>query len=249
VIYFIILQEKKGREVMYTYNIKVGYSVTDSTLTMTIPAILDCFEDAATYEAETGAVSMENLARLGIVWVLSSWQIVIERRPRLFENIKIYTAPYDFKGFLGYRNFWIEGENGEVIVKASSIWTLLNTANLRPTKPTEEVLEGYKLMEKLDMDYKPRKIAIKGNPIEGESFKIRKYQIDSNQHVNNVEYVKLAMETLPIDKEITGLRVEYKKSAHYGDTLKTLIYNGDTDTHQVVLEDENGDVTAIIEFM
>jgi acyl-ACP thioesterase len=234
---------------MYNYNVKVGYSVTDSTLTMTIPAILDCFEDAATYEAETGPVSMANLASLGIVWVLSSWQIEVERRPKLFENIKIFTAPYDFKGFLGYRNFWIEGESGEVIVKASSIWTLLDTDNLRPTKPTEEVLKGYELKEKLDMDYKPRKIAIKGNPIEGESFKIRKYQIDSNQHVNNVEYVKLAMETLPMDKEVTSLRVEYKKSAHYGDTLKTLIYNDDNNTHQVVLEDEAGDVTAIIEFM
>jgi hypothetical protein len=57
------------------------------------------------------------------------------------------------------------------------------------------------------------------------------------------------METLPMDKEVTSLRVEYKKSAHYGDTLKTLIYNDDNNTHQVVLEDEAGDVTAIIEFM
>jgi acyl-ACP thioesterase len=234
---------------MYSYSIKVGYSVTDSTLTMTIPAILDSFEDAATYEAETGPVSMENLARLNIVWVLSSWQIVIERRPKLFENIKIYTAPYDFKGFLGYRNFWIEGENGDIIVKASSIWTLLDTANLRPTKPTEEVLNGYQLNEKLDMDYKPRKISFKGERVEGESFKIRKYQIDSNRHVNNVEYVKLAMETLPIDKEIKELRVEYKKSAHYGDTLKTLIYTNETASHQVVLEDEAGEITSVVEFI
>jgi acyl-ACP thioesterase len=233
---------------MYSYNKKVGYSVTDSTLTMTIPAILDSFEDAATFEAQSGTVSMKNLSRMNIVWVLSSWQIDVERRPKLYENIKINTSPYDFKGFLGYRNFWIEGENGEIIVKAASIWTLLDTDNLRPTKPTEEVLKGYDLREKLDMEYAPRKIAIKGNPIEGESFKIRKYQIDSNKHVNNVEYVKLAMETLPVDKEVTRLRVEYKKSAHYGDTLKTLIYTSDNATCQVVLKDENNDITAVVEF-
>jgi acyl-ACP thioesterase len=233
---------------MYSYSIKVGYSNTDSSLTMTLPAILDSFEDAATFEAETGAVSMKNLAEMKLVWVLSSWQVVIERRPKLYENIKIFTAPYDFKGFMGYRNFWIEGEDGEIIVKASSIWTLLDTENLRPTKPTEVLLRGYELRDRLDMEYAPRKIELKGEAIEGESFKIRKYQIDSNKHVNNVEYVKLAMETLPIDYEVGEVRVIYKKSAHYGDTLKALVYNGDAESRQVVLEDENGETTSIVEF-
>jgi acyl-ACP thioesterase len=99
------------------------------------------------------------------------------------------------------------------------------------------------------MDYKPRKISVKGESVEGESFKIRKYQIDSNLHVNNVEYVKLAMETLPLDHEIKELRVEYKKSAHYGDTLKTLIYTNDNASHQVVLEDENCEITSVVEFV
>jgi acyl-ACP thioesterase len=233
---------------MYSYNLKVGYSNTDSSLTMTIPAILDSFEDAATYEAETGPVSMKNLAEMKLVWVLSSWQVVIERRPKLYENIKIITSPYDFKGFLGYRNFWIEGEDGTIDVKASSIWTLLDTEKMRPTKPTEVLLNGYDIRERLDMEYAPRKIAVKGEPSCGESFKIRKYQIDSNKHVNNVEYVKLAMETLPIDHEIKEVRVEYKKSAHYGDTLKSLIYNGDDGSRQVVLEDENGEITSVVEF-
>jgi acyl-ACP thioesterase len=233
---------------MYSYDIKVGYSITDSSLTMTIPAILDCFQDLATFEAETGPVSMKNLANMNIVWVLSSWQIVIGRRPKLYENIKVTTSPYDFKGFLGYRNFWIEGEDGEKIVKAASIWTLLDMEKMRPTKPTDVLLNGYDIREKLDMEYAPRKIAITGEAITGESFKVRRYQIDSNMHVNNVEYVKLAMETLPIDHEIREVRVEYKKSAHYGDVLKAMIYKGDNDSRQVVLEDENGEPTAIVEF-
>jgi acyl-ACP thioesterase len=110
------------------------------------------------------------------------------------------------------------------------------------------LLRGYELRDRLDMEYAPRKIELKGEAIEGESFKIRKYQIDSNKHVNNVEYVKLAMETLPIDYEVGEVRVIYKKSAHYGDTLKALVYNGDAESRQVVLEDENGETTSIVEF-
>jgi acyl-ACP thioesterase len=192
---------------------------------------------------------MKNLTAMNVVWVLSSWQIIIEKRPKLYENIKVNTSPYDFKGFLGYRNFWLDGSDGERMVKASSIWTLLDLEKLRPAKPSEVILQGYEIRERLDMEYAPRKIAFKGEPSEGESFKIRKYQIDSNKHVNNVEYVKLAMETLPIEQEIRQIRVEYKKSAHYGDTLKALIYKGDEGCRQVVLEDENGETAAVVEFI
>jgi acyl-ACP thioesterase len=109
-------------------------------------------------------------------------------------------------------------------------------------------LTGYDIREKLDMEYAPRKIALTGEATEAESFKIRKYQIDSNNHVNNVEYVKLAMEILPEDYDIHQVRVEYKKSAHYGDTLKATTYKGNNESRQVVLKDENDDTTAVVEF-
>ena len=32
---------------MYTYEMNAGYSVMDASLRMTVPAILDCFQDAA----------------------------------------------------------------------------------------------------------------------------------------------------------------------------------------------------------
>ncbi len=32
---------------MFTYEMNAGYSVMDASLCMTVPAILDCFQDAA----------------------------------------------------------------------------------------------------------------------------------------------------------------------------------------------------------
>lgn len=148
---------------MYSYEINAGYSVMDESLRMKVTSILDCFQDAAIFEAENGGrINTNYLNEKNLVWLLSAWQIVIDRRPRLNERIKITTSPYDFKGFLGYRNFTIEGEDKVAIVKAASIWTLLDTIKLMPAKPTQELLDGYDLSEKLVMDYAPRKIAIVG---------------------------------------------------------------------------------------
>lgn len=232
---------------MYTYEMNAGYSVMDESLQMTIPAILDCFQDAAIFEAQNSKITVEYLYDRQLAWLLSSWQIVIERRPRLNERIKIATSPYDFRGFLGYRNFTLTGEDGSMIVRGASIWTLMDTQRLLPAKPTQELIHGYEMGEKLDMEYAPRKIALLGDGVEAEHFQVRKYQIDSNRHMNNVEYVKLAMETLPKEASIKELRVEYKKAAHEGDGITTAVVTADS-KHQVVLKASDKEIYAIVEF-
>lgn len=233
---------------MYSYEMNAGYSVMDESLRMKVTSILDCFQDAAIFEAENGGkINTKYLNERNLVWLLSAWQIVIDRRPALNERIKVTTSPYDFKGFLGYRNFTIEGADDEVIVKAASIWTLIDTTRLMPAKPTQELLDGYDLSEKLVMDYASRKIAILGEGMEQEPFPVRKYQIDSNRHVNNVEYVKMALEFVDAPGQIRELRVEYKKAAHFGDLIVPVVYGGD-EKMQVQLKDTEGGLFAMVEF-
>lgn len=232
---------------MYAYKMNAGYSVMDASLHMTVPAILDCFQDAAIFEAENGSITVEYLYNRHIAWLLSSWQIVIDRRPKLNERIQIATSPYDFRGFLGYRNFSLTGEEGTVIVRAASIWTLIDTQKLCPTKPTQEMKDGYELGPKIDMEYAPRKIVLLGDGEAQEQFKVRNYQIDSNQHMNNVEYVRLAMETLPQKAVIRELRAEYKKAARFGDMVTADVIKAE-DKHQVALKDTEGGIYAVVEF-
>ncbi len=233
---------------MYTYEMNVGYSAMDASLRMTIPAILDCFQDAAIFEAENGRITVGYLYDRHVAWLLSSWQIVIDRRPGLNERIRIATAPYEFRGFLGYRNFMMTGEDGTAIVKAASIWTLIDTEKRCPSKPTQEMHDGYVLEPRLEMEYAPRKIVLLGDGEVQEHFRVRKYQIDSNQHMNNVEYVKLAMETLPEETVIQELRVEYRKAARCGDEVIAVVIRAE-DKHQVVLKDSAGGIYAVVEFM
>lgn len=232
---------------MYTYEMNAGYSVMDESLCMTVPAILDCFQDAAIFESENGRINVEYLYSRHIAWILSSWQIVIDRRPRLNERIKIATAPYDFTNYVGFRNFSVWGEDGALIVRAASVWTLIDTEKLCPVRLTQELQEGYEFEPKLEMKYAPRKIALLGEAQVQDQFRVRKFQIDSNKHMNNVEYVRYAMETLPEDAAFRELRVEYKKAALYGDEVTVAVLQAQG-KHQVVLQDQEGAVYAVVEF-
>ena len=54
---------------------------------------------------------------------------------------------------------------------------------------------------------------------EKEPFAVHKFHLDTNQHVNNGKYILMAQEYLPAGFSVEKLRVEYKKSAVYGDTI------------------------------
>lgn len=231
---------------MYSFDARIRYSEVDENLRLTVPALLDYFEDAALFESENGRNNLEYLGKRHLAWVLSSWQIILKKMPRLGENVVISTFPYDFKGFIGYRNFTMTTKQGECIAKAASIWTLIDTQKMRPQRIDEELLKGYDLQEKLDMDYAPRKIDLLGEGTVCDSFTVMKHQIDSNHHMNNVAYIGAAMDYFPDNREISGLRAEFKSAALLNDTVVPAVYDTEN-KFQVKLANESGEVYAIVE--
>lgn len=233
---------------MYTFQSRIRYSEIGTDGKLTLESLLDYFQDCSMFDSEDIGLGIKYLEEKNLVWVLSSWQIVIERYPNVCENVVIGTAPYDFKGFVGYRNFWMDTESGERLAYANSIWSLMDTVKMAPTKPPVEMMEGYVLSDKLQMDYAPRKIAV---PLDGssqEKIEVRPHHLDTNGHVNNGQYVRIAMEYIPKDFHIRQLRAEYKKQAVLGDIMMPVVaVNEDKTIYTVSLNTENGTPYSIIE--
>ena len=232
---------------MYSYESRIRYSELDATGHLKIEALLDYFQDCSTFHSEDLGVGVEYLKKENRVWVLSSWQIIVERYPRLGERVTIATAPYDFKGFIGFRNFWMLDGEGKRIACANTIWTLIDTENNKPVKPSQEILDTYILSEKIDMDYAPRKITLPGEMIKGEEIEIRQHHLDTNRHVNNVQYVRIAMDNIPGECKIRQLRAEYKKQSYLGDALVPYVSAGEDGTYVVALKDKEENIACVVE--
>lgn len=212
---------------MYTFESRVRYSETDENETLTVAGIVDYLQDTSTFQSEDLGLGVRYLQSMDLVWVVNAWQIVIHRRPKLGDRIRLGTFPYEFKGFLGLRNFLMEDEAGNRLVEANSIWTLLNISKGLPARATEEMIQRYVLEPKLDMDYAPRKIALPDRGIEKERFLIGRQHLDGNHHVNNGQYVHMATDYLPADFSVGQLRAEYKRQAHLGDEIVPVFYEQD----------------------
>jgi len=238
---------------MYNFISRVRFSEVGADEKMTLEALLDYFQDCSTFHSEDIGVGINYLKEVGMVWVLSSWQIVIYRYPKLCENITVGTFPYDFKGAIGYRNFFMKDESGNMLAVANSVWTLLDVEKMFPVKPTALMIEKYLIEEKMDMEYAPRKIVMAEKGVEQEYIIVKKHQIDTNHHVNNGQYVRMAMGFLPEKYQIHQMRAEYRKSAMLNDiivpTVRMVRSSETTGICQIALQTE--DKTAnycVVEF-
>lgn len=232
---------------MYKLNGKVRYSEAGSNERLTYASLLNYFQDSSTLHSETLGASGRALYEKKMAWVLSFWQICIADMPKLSDDIVVSTWPYDTKGLFGMRNFCMDDAEGKRLASANSIWVLIDTETGRPMRIPADVSAYYPDEPKLDMDYCERKIAI---PTEYEvkaPIPVQKYFIDTNQHVNNANYVMVAEGFLPEDFAVREIRVEYKKAAVLKDVLCPRVTVTDKEV-TVVLGDENGNPYAIILF-
>ncbi len=231
---------------MYTFDSRIRYSETDSEGRLTMASLINYFQDCSTFQSEDLGLGVEYLKREHLVWVLSSWQIVVEAYPCLGDEVKIGTQPYGVKGFLGYRNFAMWDENGMYIAKANSLWTLLDTNTGRPATVTQDMIDGYGIGEKLEMEYAPRKIIVPGDGMKGEPIVVRKHHLDTNHHVNNQQFIDMAMDYIPEDFVVGQVRAEYKKQAflHY---ILIPYVQAEGGLVTIVLQDEEAKPYAVVE--
>lgn len=233
---------------MYTFDSRVRYSEVGMDGNMTLESLLDYFQDCSTFHSEDIGLGVDYFNELNQVWMLSAWQICVNRYPHLCENIVIGTAPYAFRGFVGCRNFEMKTQAGEVLAYANSIWSLMDIGRMVPAKPNEKMLSGYVLEEQYPMEYAPRKISIPAKGYAKEEFAVKAHHLDTNNHVNNGQYVRMAMDYVPKGFAVGQLRVEYKSQAVLDDMIYPVVsVNGDGTLYTVVLNRGDGKPYCVVE--
>ena len=227
---------------------RVRFSEIDHTRKITVPSIINYFQDCSTFQSEDIGVGLDVLSKKKKAWILTYWQIVIDHYPKMNDKIQVSTWASKFKGMLAERNFCMTDENGEKAAYAQSVWVYMDVEKGRPVRPDQEELDAYGQCEPLEMDYESRKIALPEECMSLEPFPVRRYHIDTNEHVNNCQYVQMAMDYLPANYKIYQMRAEYKQQARLNDQICPGKAEADGVT-KILLNDRNNEPYAVVEFM
>ena len=218
----------------------------DSNARLTLDGIINYMQDCTNFQSEDLGVGLEFHKEKNLAWILNSWQIVIDEYPKMGENITIGTQSFGYEKMFGHRNFLITKEDGSRVAIANSLWVLMDLKKNRPRIVTPEIGDVYGKHKPLEMEYAPRKIKMPENVVKGREFVVQESQLDTNHHVNNGQYVRMAMNQIELPK-VSELRVEYKKQALLGDMIVPFICRQENKTF-VSLDDVDGKAYAVVQF-
>lgn len=232
---------------MYQMQTRVRYSEVETNKQVGISQIVNYFQDCSTFQSEDIGQGIVQLEESNRAWFLCGWQIEVERYPMFGEMITIQTWPYDRTDLYAYRNFLIKDVEDQIIARANSIWFLVDTISGKPIRITDQDVEMYGTGEPLSMEYENRKIRLPKEMQIFDSFFVMKAHIDTNNHVNNSQYILFAQEFLPQGFEVKKMRADYKKAAKLHDEIIPKVWYGEK--HCIVqLCDKENKTYVVIEF-
>lgn len=207
---------------------EVHYSNVDYYKRAKITTIIDFFNDIATYQSEKLGIGIDHLRENHTGWIILKWEINIKKYPLYMDKIIVRTQPAAARKVFAYRNFEILDLQGNLMVSAKSVWSLVDIKNMRPVRLTNEILEKYKIKEEKGQKYKIEEASnfSEDRINNSTSFKIRYSDIDTNGHVNNEKYAAWMIENVPKDivlgYRLTKLKIYYKKETKYGENIEVL---------------------------
>ena len=232
---------------MPTFSNIVSSSNTDRNGNMKLFSAVQWMQDCSVISFMEDTAFCAWLDAHGATPVVNFRQLEVFRVPGLRERLTCSSYVYDLQGAFGYRNTAIYDAQGKPCYMSWSIAAFVNLETGRLSRISREVQSTLHFPPRLDMTYGSRKIALPESPLtQLAPIQVRRDDIDYNNHVNNAQYIRMALECLPEDFEVSGLRVDYRKPVMPGSSITPSFAYG-TNTAYVVLAVEES-ICCVVEF-
>ena len=232
---------------MYNLKYNVTTSCCDSEGRLKLYSALQMMQDCSEMWIDSVPMVKQYFAEQNMAQLLATRQVEVVRVPEFKEELTVTTSVYEVKPMFGFRNTFIYDAEGSPCYKTWSMGAFVDKAAGKLKRVDDTTIASMALESRLEMNYKDRRIIL---PKEGgevlEPVRVLRADIDYNRHMNNANYVRVAMELLSEGFEVKGLRVEYRVAAKFGDVLVPTLYR--IDGGLIVALSVGNETSAIIEF-
>lgn len=190
----------------------------------TSTTILTLLEETAADHCHSINHSLYDLQNQNIGWVLLSGTMIMDRYPNYKEKITIRTWLSSYSMIKGIRENIIYDEEMNIIGRAKGLWVFFDIMRRRPTQIFDSIVEGWSFCSEESINHD---ITKKIKPIDTlahvEEFKVNRFDVDTNHHVNNIRYLQWLMDSIPEDiidnYYLHSIDGRFISEAQYGDTI------------------------------
>jgi len=163
-------------------------------------AILTLLEETAADHCYSINHSLFDLEKQNIGWVLLSGILEMDYYPGYKEKIVIRTWLSKYSTIKGFRENIIYNEQGRIIGKAKGLWVFFDIDRRRPIQISDDIKDKWSYFNEECINHDiTKKIEIIDSSNHIKEFKINRFDVDTNLHVNNIRYLQWLIESIPED--------------------------------------------------
>lgn len=223
-----------------------SFSQTGVHNVLTNKSLLSLMEIVACAHSAYCNFTFGDLAKDNLSWIILDWKLKVFKRPVADQKIVIKTWGRFHNKLFVIRDFKVIDDKGDILAIASSKWCLVDTKIRKIAKMPdniEEIYHGFRDESVFENESFDRLVIdSKLTPVDSDTYKIRRFDIDINKHVHNLNYLNFAYELLPFDvfmgDELNNLKITFKKEIKYGETIKSYLYF-DNNAYTIVTKSED----------
>ncbi|GMO46557.1 MAG: thioesterase [Treponemataceae bacterium] len=233
----------------YTMNVTVSASDIDGGCAASLLYLAGLTQNLASFHYGTGGVSIPHLLQKNMTWIIAKQRFEITEYPLWLDDISGTTWAKPIRGLFCGRDFLFSYRNGgkkasvnaaiclsdkkiaqsaEPFMRGATCWIVLDTNTGRPVKPPPDVFGTLPFCDEDALasgsDFPRFNFPRDNDAARTEAlFFPSALDIDMNDHVNNLNYVKWILMYTPLsifrEKLVSALDTYFVTSAKFGDEL------------------------------
>ena len=233
----------------YQMKMKIPFDMADMNGHIKLPdVILLSLQVSGMQSIELGVSDKAILENYNLVWIITDYDIEVDRLPRFAEEITIETEALSYNRLFCYRRFTIYDETGQELIHMMATFVLMDRDSRKVHAVEPDIVAPYQS----DFDKKlirGPKYANLEEPIS-KDYHVRFYDLDMNGHVNNSKYLDWIFEVMGADfltqyipKKIN---LKYVKEVRPGGVITSAVERTGLESKHEITSDGATNAQAII---
>ena len=236
---------------VFTYIYKIRYSDVGVDNKLTLKSLVSILQESAISHSNSVGFGINSANETHLAWLLLNWKVQMFSHPHCEEELTVITWPRVFDRLYSFRDFEVYDKDNNLVAIASSKWFPMDTITKKIKKITPEITSPYGepvVKSVFNEPFKDKIVAPEDLKLNF-NYTIQRRDIDTNGHVNNINYIDFALETLDEDifnnNSFDNLEIFYKKEIKLKESIKCY-YSFEYNKHVITIKSEDDSIVHAI---
>ena len=230
---------------------QIEFSECDENQHLKLPSMVDLLMQVSEHQLDKGGAGTDDLMAQGKGWVVTQYHFDIKRLPKTLEKVTLTTEASGYNKFFEYRDFGIEDEKGNQLVKVTSQWVLFDLKKRKMVPSDPELMKQFNVPLLAKMPRFPRLRAQKIYD-KKRQYRVRYDDLDTNHHLTNSHYFNWFIDMLGRDflknHMVENIDIKFDREVQYGEmpySCLTLTNDNNKIVSYHAIEDEEGNEKTV----